>query len=195
MSQQALTLAVFLLLGTFFLSSCDESGKYRTLPRHSGEPGEVLLVMDEGKWLGEEGDSLRVFLEEFVRQLPQAEPSFDLLQFSPAEMSNLLRQHRNIIEIEIGPDAEGKNKVTLSKDVWSNGQLVFRAYANSKEEWFDLVKAEFAKVVNLINDKEIARLVKNYSRNGNKELSAKISEKFGINMLVHKRNKFFSKAF
>lgn len=172
------------LLSILLVTACDESSKKRNLPRHSGEPGEVLLVMDESKWLGTEGDSLRVVLEQFVDQLPQTEAMFSLLQFSPNEMSSLLEQHRNIIQIEIGPDAEGKNKVTLSKDKWSSDQLVFRAYANSREEWNRLLKTEFPRVVEMINDKEIARIQKIYLRNGNKELAAKVSEKFGVELLL-----------
>ncbi|MEM9051798.1 MAG: DUF4837 family protein, partial [Bacteroidota bacterium] len=100
------------------------------------------------------------------------------------EMSSLLRQHRNIIEIEIGPDAEGQNKVTLLKDKWSKDQLVFRAYASNTEEWFKLVEREFPRVVSLINDKETSRLQKNYLRNVNKDLQAKVKSKFGVNMLI-----------
>jgi hypothetical protein len=140
--------------------------------------------MDESKWLGPEGDSLRIHLEQFVRQLPQAEVMFDLLQFSPAEMSSLLKQHRNIINIEIGPDAEGRNKVTLLKDKWSNDQLVFNAYADSPNEWYELLNREFPRVVELINDKEISRLQKNYRRNGNDELEEKVQKKFGISVLL-----------
>ncbi len=172
-----------LLFGILLFSSCDETNT-RTLPRHSGESGEVLLVMDESKWLGPEGDSLRVILEQYVEQLPQTEPMFSLLQFSPNEMSSLLEQHRNIMEIEIGPDAEGKNKVTLSKDKWSSDQLVFRAYANNRDEWNQLLKTEFPRVVELINNKEIDRLQKNYRRNGNKALEEKIQKKFGIEILI-----------
>lgn len=142
------------------------------------------MVMDESKWRGSEGDSLRVVLEQYVDQLPQAEPMFSLLQFSQREMSSLLEQHRNIIEVEIGPEAEGKNTVTLSKDKWSSGQLVFRAYANDRAEWNELLKKEFPRVVELVNDKEISRLQQNYRRNGNQELEAKVKEKFGIELLL-----------
>ncbi|MGB6034923.1 MAG: DUF4837 family protein [Cryomorphaceae bacterium] len=171
------------LFGILLLSSCDETNT-RSLPRHSGESGEILLVMDESKWLGPEGDSLRVVLEQFVDQLPQGEPMFSLLQFSQREMSSLLEQHRNIIEVEIGPGAEGKNTVTLSKDKWSSGQLVFRAYANDRAEWNELLKKEFPRVVELINDKEISRLQQNYRRNGNQELEAQVKEKFGVELLL-----------
>jgi len=171
------------LFGILLFSSCDETNT-RSLPRHSGESGEILLVMDESKWLSSEGDSLRVVLEQFVDQLPQTEPMFSLLQFSRREMSSLLEQHRNIIEIEIGPGAEGKNTVTLSKDRWSSGQLVFRAYANDRAEWNELLKTEFPRVVELINDKEINRLQQNYRRNGNKELEAEVKEKFGVELLL-----------
>lgn len=172
-----------LFFGILLLSSCDETNT-RTLPRHSGEPGEILLVMNESKWLGTEGDSLRVVLEQYVQQLPQAEVLFSILQFSQREMSSLLEQHRNIVEIEIGPGAEGKNTVTLSKDKWSNDQLVFRAYATDREEWNKLLKTDFPRVVEMINDKEIDRLQKNLRRNGNKELEAKVKEQFGVEILL-----------
>lgn len=183
MSNTFRALSLF-FIGILLLSACEESSTTRSLPRHSGESGEVLLVMDESKWLGPEGDSLRLILEKFVQQLPQSEVMFDLLQFSPGEMNRLLKQHRNIINIEIGLDAEGRNKVTLVKDKWSNDQLVFNAYASDKSEWYELLNNEFPRVVELINDKEVSRLQKNYRRNGNASLEKKIEKKFGIEMML-----------
>lgn len=174
---------VLLLFSTLILSQCAESDGKRRLPRHSGEPGEILLVMNEQPWRGAPGDSLRKYLEAYVPLLPQAEPSFKILQFSPGELSEMLKHHRNILEVVIGPDSEGKNSLTFQKEKWSNNQLVFTLKAESDEDFYQILRTEIEKAISLINQKEVERIQSKYRRAGNDGLQKKVEEEFGIEML------------
>jgi hypothetical protein len=165
-------------------TKCDSEGGGRTLPRHSGEPGEILVVMSESSWLGDQGDSLRAYLESYYPSLPQAEPSFSLLQFSTGEMSDLLKQHRNILQVVVGPDAEGINKVTVAKDKWSSDQLVFSIISPDESSFYDLLREEMPKLMRMVNNKEIERTQSRYKRVGNDDLEIKIEDAFGISMLL-----------
>ncbi len=174
--------ALFVFL-TFLLFACD-GPKQTRLPRHSGKPGEVLLVMDDSKWLGVEGDSLRAVLEARYPNLPQVEPSFSLLQFNQSQMGKLLRNHRNIIQIRLGAEAESRNKVTLSRNNWASNQLVFTAYAETDSDWFNLLQNEFPKVVEVINQTEIERLQQGYKGTGNEALDKSIAQNFGVQVYL-----------
>ena len=168
---------------TFLLFSCD-GPKQTRLPAHSGRPGDILVVMDRSKWLGVEGDTLRTVLEAQYPGLPQVEPSFSLAQVSQDQMSKLLRYHRNIIQIRIGTEAEGQNKVTLTRNLWASNQLVFTAYAESDSDWFNLVHNEFPKVVDMINKTEIERLQSGFRAAENKALDKSIATHFGVRIYL-----------
>lgn len=173
-----------LLLALIVFTNCSDQNGTRRLPRHSGEPGEVLIVMPEKQWEGTLGDSLRAELQRFYPQLPQGEPSFSLIQFTPAQMSGMLKQHRNIIEITVGLDAEGRNKVAYEKDKWSDNQLVFKAYATDEDAFYELLKTDFPKIESLINQKEISRTQSHYKKFGNDALESTVQKKYGVSLYL-----------
>jgi len=177
------SLLPFLLITTIILSSCSQEGP-RRLPRHSGEPGELLIVMDENLWLGNPGDSLRSFFEVYYPLLPQAEPSFSLLQFTSRQMSNLLRHHRNILQVNIGSGANDKNSLTMVEEKWSNEQLVFNLSAPDIEAFYSLISKEIPKVVEIINDKEVERIQQKYRQHGNDDLERKLQKVYGIELSI-----------
>jgi len=174
------SLLPFLLITALIFSSCSQEGP-RRLPRHSGEPGEVLIVMDENLWMGRPGDSLASFFEMYYPLLPQAEPSFSLLQFTPAQMSNLLRHHRNILRVKIGKGAE-KNSLTMVEEKWSSQQLVFNLRAPDLNSFYSLISSEIPKVVEIINEKEVERIQERYKRNGNDDLERKLKKVYGVEL-------------
>lgn len=173
-----------LLLSSILISSCSDEGSRRRLPRFSGEPGEILVVMKESLWTGNEGDSLREVLAKKYPGLPQIEPSFKLLHFAPSEMSDLLRHHRNILRITIGADAEGENKVHYEKSKWANNQLYFRVRAKDEAAFYNLLNNDFQKIIQVINRTEINRIQEKYKAYGHERLEKKVNRKFGIDMVL-----------
>lgn len=172
---------------TFFLiplilSSCEPGKEGRRLPRHSGESGEVLVVMSENLWMGPPGDSLRAVFESYIPNLPQAEPRFSLLQFTPPQLSNMLNQHRNIVQINIGAEVADNQGVNLTRDKWSNHQLVYTANSADLQTFYLQLRNEFSAIAKQIDITEIERLKANYQRNFNEQISQTISEKFGISI-------------
>ncbi len=172
------------LLIVLSLAQCSSESTGRRLPRHSGEPGELLLIMNEKQWLGAPGDSLRTVFEAYYPFLPQAEPRFSLLQFSPEEMNSLLQQHRNIIQVIIGPDSEGANKVSLSRDRWSTHQLVFTIRAENEEKFYAMLPTEIKKLTELIDQAEVERIISRYRKTGNEDLSIELANKYGLDLAI-----------
>ncbi len=142
----------------------------------------MVIVMPENQWLGAPGDSLRSVLESFVPALPQAEPKFTLLQFSPDEMNDLLRQHRNILYITIGPDGSDNPGVKVSKDKWSSHQLVFTVNAPDENEFYNYVNQDFNRIAEVINQTERDRLVAKYAQHENEMIVSKLKHHFGIHL-------------
>ncbi len=176
-----IALGFFLIvLSAMVLSSCDESTKKRTLPRHTGSSGEVVLVMDEDQWLGAPGDSLRTILEAFVPALPQAEPRFTLLQFAHHEMSDLLRQHRNIIFITLGPDGNDSPGVKVSRDKWSSHQIIFTINSPDEQHFYKLVQEDLNNMADIIDQTENDRLADRYQKNNNDNIEQIIFKNSGV---------------
>jgi hypothetical protein len=174
----------FVIVLSFLTIACNPDKEGRRLPRHSGEPGEVIVVMDEGLWLGAAGDSLRVIMEEYVQFIPQAEPRFKLLHFTQAEMSGLLQQHRNIVQINIGPDFTESEGVKLIRDKWSNHQVVIAFNAADMEAYYSLLDEQFSKAADIIDQTEFDRLDKRLYKFKNDEIQTKIRNDFGIDLRV-----------
>jgi hypothetical protein len=178
------TFALVLAL-VFLFSSCEENPNSRRLPRNSGAPGEVMVVMEDDLWFGPQGDSLRSLFEAYVPLLPQAEPRFSLLHFRLDQMSDLLKHHRNIIEVEISPNVGPENDgLKLTRDKWSAQQLVFTAKTVNSQDFYKLVDNQFSKMLSIIDNTEIARLQKNFQVNHNQKIRALVNEKFGVDMLI-----------
>lgn len=178
---QRTSLFIILIIAVGVLAACDDTAQTRK-PRHSGMPGEVIVVMNDTDWRGAPGDSLRARMQTMYPGLPQIEPSFKLIHFNQTEMSSMLRHHRNIIEVHLGPSAQGKNTVTLTNDKWASNQLVFNAYASTHEDWYNLLNNQFPQVMDRINRKEIDRLQRFYRTNSNHVVIADIQAKFGVNL-------------
>lgn len=189
-SKSRLIIALILVL-TFVACSDQHS---RRLPRHSGKSGEVIVIMDGNPWTGNPGDSLQAALETAYPMLPQVEPSFTLLHFLPSQMSDMLRVHRNIIQVVIGPDSEGENKVSVQRDKWSSNQLYIRILATDDASFYNLLNTEGPKITSLINRTEIERIQSHYRAFSNKDLIAHVEKKFGVSLDLEREYKIALEA-
>ncbi len=174
---------IHLSILAFLLGACNENQEGRRLPRHSGTSGEVMVVMEDEQWFGPEGDSLRSVFEAYVPLLPQAEPRFSLLHFRLDQMSDMLKHHRNILEVEInpqvGPESAG---LKLIRDKWSAHQVVFTAKAENSADFYKMVEEQFSKMAQIIDDTEVERLKRNYAKLHQKELRGLVEKKFGMDL-------------
>jgi len=172
---------IIALIFTFTFIQCSEQHS-RRLPRHSGRSGEIFVVMDGNPWKANPGDSLRAMMESAYPMIPQREPAFTLLHFLPSQMSDMLRVHRNIIEVVIGPDSEGENKVSVQREKWSSNQLYIRILATDDASFYNLLDTEGEKIKSLINRTEIERIQSNYRTFPNQEAINRVKNKFGITL-------------
>ena len=76
-------------------------GSINLKPNVSGKAGEVIVVIDKSIWDGETGKELRELLATDYPMLPQKEPSFTLINITPAAFTDIFELHRNIILVRV----------------------------------------------------------------------------------------------
>jgi len=115
-----------LILTTLILSlgGCKQSRvKESLLPSSSGNPGEVVLIMEKTAWEGSAGESFRSLLQEETPGLPQREPLFNLVNIPAKAFTDLFKIHRNLIIVSIDPSIEQAG-INVDYNRWSKPQLI-----------------------------------------------------------------------
>lgn len=144
------------------LGGCKESRvKESLLPSSSGNPGEVVLIMDKTAWEGSAGESFRNLLQEETPGLPQREPLFNLVNIPAKAFSDLFKIHRNLIIVSIEPSIE-KAGINVDYNRWSKPQLIITMKAPNRESFFELYDENNQKILGLLLKAERDRLMHNY---------------------------------
>lgn len=98
-----------------------------------GLPFEVVVVQEEASWKSALGEALRAELETPYPALPQPEALAKVSHCNPAEFSDFMRAIRNVIWVDVDASRYTKPSLRIEKDVWANGQQVFRLQAPSAD--------------------------------------------------------------
>lgn len=179
--------ALFFLLilsisSILFLGSCETNESYK--PGYSGSFGEVILVMDNQLWKSPLGDTVNEYLAAIQYGFPQDERQFTLVQIDPTKFKSVLRQHRNICQIEISKEA--KEPIQLEKSKWALGQLTVTLSATSKEGLQKTLKKNLKRAAEIFKQGELNRHYLRNKKFGNKTLADKIKASRGINLVTQK---------
>ena len=133
---------------------CDESGITDELQtKASGDPGEVILVMDSAHWRTELGDEITQTFRSEVLGLPRPEPLFTVRYIKPTEFRSILRYARNIIIVAVLDNYSSESErvknfftpnsidiikenpdlfILPQKDTWARGQEVLYMFSNTE---------------------------------------------------------------
>jgi hypothetical protein len=146
------SILVLFVVGLF---ACDEINE-RVLPNCTGKPGDLLIVADSALYNHSTGEAIRgIFSQEQVG-LPQREPLFNLIQVPHRSFARIFHSTRNIIMVNV--DQDSKNKLTVTRDVWSNTQLVITITASSDKLAAETINKNAGALLDYFNDVEIERL-------------------------------------
>jgi hypothetical protein len=174
-----------LLLIVVVFASCSNDDNPDYLPKASGNPGDILVLMDSSQWKGVLGKEVRkVFAAEFPG-LPQREPMFDLIFLHPTR-KGLLHQMRNVLYVfTLDKKTSGslflRNKFTkesiakiqndtafhlsTKKDEFAKGQYVMYLFAPTEGELIDYIREKKETLIDYFNKMERERTVKSMSKN------------------------------
>jgi hypothetical protein len=153
---------ILLIFCIVFLFSCKEKNS-EYLPKATGKPGEVVLIIDSLQWKGALGTELKKIFRAEVPGLPQDEPMFTVIWAHPAKNLNLLTQLKTLVYVfTLDQKSSGSKRLTsaLSPETLKRIQSDTSFYLST-------VKDEYAKgqeVMYLFGDTE-ENLIKHLSQN------------------------------
>jgi hypothetical protein len=154
-----------------------------SLPYAQGIAGDVLVVMRENLWEGACGDSIRNYLTEYVWGLPAPEPMFSLSH--QVEFAGFAKKYRNILFVNVDPGFE-RARLTYKSELYARNQIVFNLESPSADSAIacmyrnkNIVVARF-----LTSDREA--IIEDYKRNNDKFITAKLQEKFQVDIIIPK---------
>ncbi len=172
------TISLILIFSGFFIS-CDEINE-KVLPRATGKSGELLIVADSVYWNHQTGEAIKQIFTETQEGLPQQEALFDIIHLPHRAFAQIFKTNRNIIIVEIKPN--GKNKLTINSDVWSENQLIVSISAPNDKVAAEMILKNGSALIDYFNDKENERLKLKYSQNAVNPVSKQIKMQFHVNM-------------
>lgn len=206
--------AILALVGTFVFSSCTNSSgpaSLQVIPTAFGNIGQVVVVADDNVWEGAVGDTLRYYYSSAYLILPQPEPIFDLVHFTPEDLAKepTRKELRNYIFVgnmndenspttqmmleDLGEEAmrsareSGKLIPKVGKDKWARGQLTIYQFGFSEDELIGALIDNFNSIVNRIRKSDKDRVDATvYIGGENGSLNSLVREKMGIKLRVPK---------
>ncbi len=202
---------LFLLAIT--VASCSPEGpaqqqKFQLKPRAYGELSQITIIADKILWNSDLQDTVSYYFGSAYPLLPQPEPRYDMLYFTPEELleTQLRREQRiYVLLVNLADEKsaltrmakqdlpEGKIKEALQKghktvfshDKWATGQLLVYILAKNPEELKKAIIADFPgidKKLRAFDKDKIAAGV--YFSGRERHLEKKIESKFGLHLKV-----------
>jgi hypothetical protein len=179
MRKLCLYIPILLLL---FSVSCKKD-KQPLLPKVTGKPGEVILVIDQYVWDSQIGIYLNNLLTRPFDALPQVEPSYDPVRIASSAFTNIFKSHRNIIITKIS-SRNKKPRILVQRDIWAKPQIVINIIGPNDSTTVNYLKENGDKLLNLLNQAEISRTVNNYKKNRAKGIDESLRTKHHVSISV-----------
>ncbi len=196
---------LFLLVSLMF--SCQKSTKTTLLPLAKGEKGELILIMDSGKWAGKLGQTIKGIFGQVQFGLPQPESLYKVTYIKPSAFSGLLKRHKNILlVITLDSDSYDTHKMqsyftkesikkirqdtaafmVSQQNQYARGQEIMYLFGRNEDILIENLKKNKERVQQHFNKIEKKRLIKAIKRNTDKNLSEKLKTIHQIDIKIPK---------
>lgn len=164
-------------------SACDDGAHF--LPDATGAQGEVLVVMDHAHWDGPPGQAVREVLERNVPGLPQREPRFKVAQSGLDRFGNLLRNHHNILLVEIGGQLDSTGLWT-QRDRYAKGQLMMHLQAREPMQAIEILQERGMRIGDLFDQHERGRVRARMATERDLSISTSVEAAMGARLDIPK---------
>lgn len=134
------------------ITSCNQE-RYASKPGAHGNPGNIMVVIENNQWNSEPGDSLRAIFNQYCRALPMAEHLFTLHQIPSEKFIDQNRYHRNVIFCNISSNVE-EPTVTISRENYARRQLFVRIDAPNQKEFIEELEKYKDRLIQLFLDED-----------------------------------------
>jgi hypothetical protein len=167
------------LIALIFLSSCDEDklGK----PGFTGSSGELLIVCEDAIWFDIK-DSVELWLQPNFPMLPQQEALFRVAHFTNSQMNDLLRRHRNILNI--ARSNKQKSSFKLYSERNSKEQVYLELTAYTSTEILELLKERKKQIIGILKAEERKRLESAYRKQISEDINIHLEKNFGLSLSI-----------
>lgn len=152
-------------------------------PSATGRAGELLVVMNNRQYEGPAGEVIREVFQAQVPMVLTYEPMFDLVQIQEESFVKMFETHRHIFLAEIS-DTLAKANLEISKNTWSNPQMVIRVQAPNDSIFRRVMEANAQTFIDHYLEAERARIINAYNRTPNHEARTTVREMFGYEMAI-----------
>lgn len=161
------------------IAACNSKPNPENLPRATGAPGDILVVIDSAQWRGQLGEVIREVFAADIAGLPHDEKYFDLIPVHPSARIDLLTHLRNIIYVfTLDENSQGSRRImqsftpeslenlrtdttffhTTARNVHSRGQVVMYLFGTNEQQLMRNIRTHAATLVGFFNNVERERL-------------------------------------
>ncbi len=168
------------LLLVSLLWSCGNGEKETALlPKASGRPGEMIVVMDSGQWKSPVGDAIKNTFQAEIDGLPRQEYMFKLNRVEPSKFNSVLKTVKNLLFVVTLDSKTPASKMIRSfftkssldqiksndelfvftaKDEFARGQNIMYLFANTEGQLLSKIHENKERLQDYFNKAEKERL-------------------------------------
>ena len=170
---------IFLILGI----SCKQKEHKALLPKVTGMPGEVLLVIDNYLMESAIGDFFVETFEQPFEVLPADEPIYDLIPIPSNGFTRLFKSHRNILLVKVS-DQNKEPRIIVQQNLWATPQLVVNIVGPNNSSMISYLEENRQKLIDLLDVNEVKRTMGNYRKNMSKGINEVMKNNHSISISV-----------
>ncbi len=152
-------------------------------PSATGRAGELLVVMNRGLYDGPAGGVVREVFQAQVPMVMAFEPMFDLVQIPEENFIKMFETHRHIFMAEISENYQ-RATMEISRDVWSNPQMVIRVKAPNDSIFRRVLEVNGQSFIDHYISVERERVNNANRRMPNHHAQNVVREVFGYEMVI-----------
>ena len=164
----------------FSLTSCKNGFGGSSM---TGEPGELLVVINDEYKNSETGEQICAVLNEEEIGLTQSESPFSVLLISRNNFSSTFRNYRNILFLDVDKKFT-KPQIQYRKDLWTQHQAYVSIGAGNAEELKEVLNIKRSNIIEYFIQAEIERYQQLYKQANNQIVEKSIKKQFDINISV-----------
>ncbi|MDR0940103.1 MAG: DUF4837 family protein [Mediterranea sp.] len=172
-----LSFAGMATLMVILLASCG----IKTGQTSSGNPYELLVVVDHALWERPAGRALNSALKMEISGLPESEPSFRVMYAEPRHYDSMMKLVRNIIVVDI-QDIYTKVTLKYAKDVYASPQVILTIQAPDEKTLMEYVEANKKSIPDFFTKVEMNRQIAMLQKEHSDLASAKVDSLFGCDI-------------
>jgi hypothetical protein len=173
------------LLFVLFFAGCSSSSQNATLKNSTGQPNQLVIVVDDAIWKGTVDSIFSIELKRSLPGLPQSEPIFDFSTIPPMAFSSIIKTSRNLLLVYVGEEVTSPG-VYFDRNKYAHQQAVVSISSRNKKELLQLFTSNHEKITGYFLTAERERLLHVYTIQKDKVVTAKAKELFGLSISIPK---------